>query len=432
MTYSKYFFPQDKKIPIPVTIVVVLLLIYFLTKFFSSTSIPSRASKKIVKKLSVVSPSQNQVGIFWQTDEKETGWLIFGQNKKALNNVALDERDLQSKRNLFYNHLVFLKNLQPDTRYFYKIVSNNQLIGEKDGTAFSFLTPSNLTLSSNLNPAYGKVIRENGAALENAIVILSFDKAYSLVALSKTTGEWLLPLNLILNKSRLNVQTVNQEDKLLIEILADDKKKTQITADLASISPLPQTVIIGKNYTFLSREEVLSASAVNKNQINKIDILFPKESAVIPGDKPLIKGTAIPGNEVQISIDLTKNFSFKTTANQEGVWSIVLSEQLSPGTHTLKVNSKDENEKNVQLIRNFVIAKSGEQVLGEATAEATPTIIPSNTPFPALSPTAFASPYLSPTMTTTPSPPTSGINVIPVGVASASLIILGIGILLAF
>ena len=218
MTYSKYFLPQDKKIPTPITIAVVLLLIFFLARLFGSVSVPSRASKKIVKKLNVVSPSQNQVGILWQTDERETGWVIYGQNERVLNNIALDERDLQNKRNLFYNHLSLLKNLQPDTRYFYKIVSNDQLIEEKDGKAFSFATASNLALSSNLNPAYGKVIRENGEPLENAIVTLSFDKAYSLVALSKTTGEWLLPLNLILNKSRLNVQTVNQEDKLLIEI----------------------------------------------------------------------------------------------------------------------------------------------------------------------------------------------------------------------
>ena len=432
MTYSKYFLPQNKKIPIPITILVVLLLIYFLTKFFSSTSIPSKASKKIVKKLSVVSPSQNQVGIFWQTDEKETGWVIFGQNIKALNNVALDERDLQSKRNLFYNHLVILKNLQPDTHYFYKIVSNDQLIGENEGKAFSFLTPSNLTLSSNLDPAYGKVINENGAALESAIVILTFNKAFPLVALSKTTGEWLIPLNMILNKSTLNVQTVNQEEKLLIEILAEDKKKTQISADLTNISPLPQTVIIGKNYSFMSKEEVLSAAMVNKNQISQIDILFPKESAVIPGDRPLIKGTAIPGSEVEVIIDSAKNFSFKTTANKEGIWSIVLSDELSSGAHTLNVTTKDKAGKEIQLTRKFSIAKSGEKVLGEATAEATPTIIPSDTPFPDLSPTTFASPYLSPTMTMTLSPPTSGINIIPVGVASASLIILGIGILLAF
>jgi len=432
MTYSKYFLPQDKKIPTPITIAVVLLLIFFLARLFGSVSVPSRASKKIVKKLNVVSPSQNQVGILWQTDERETGWVIYGQNERVLNNIALDERDLQNKRNLFYNHLSLLKNLQPDTRYFYKIVSNDQLIEEKDGKAFSFATASNLALSSNLNPAYGKVIRENGEPLENAIVTLSFDKAYSLVALSKTTGEWLLPLNTILNKSTLKVQTVGLEDKLSIEILGDDKKKTQIIADLASVSPLPQTVIIGKNYTFLSKEDVLSASTGNKTQTSKIDILFPKESAVIPGGKPLIKGTALPGNEVKVTIDSAKNFSFKTTANKDGFWSIILSDELSSGTHTLKIITKNTAGKEIQMTRKFIIAKSGEKVLGEATAEATPTLIPTSTPPILLSPTIFYTPYTTQSPTISITPPTSGIDVIPVGVASASLIILGIGILLAF
>ena len=84
------------------------------------------------------------------------------------------------------------------------------------------------------------------------------------------------------------------------------------------------------------------------------------------------------------------------------------------------------------MTRKFIIAKSGEKVLGEATAEATPTLIPTSTPPILLSPTIFYTQYTTQSPTISITPPTSGIDVIPVGVASASLIILGIGILLAF
>ncbi|MBI4225821.1 fibronectin type III domain-containing protein [Candidatus Roizmanbacteria bacterium] len=432
MTYSKYFFPQEPKIPIPITIGVVLLLIFFLTRFFGSVSLPSRASKKTLRQLKVVNLSHNQAGVFWQTDEKETGWVNYGQSEGVLDNVALDERDLQDRRNLFHDHLSILKNLQPDSNYFYKIVSNNQLVEAIDGRSFSFKTPPNLAISSNLNPAYGKIIRENGEPLTDALVILFFEQAYPLATLSKTTGEWLIPLNIILNKNTLKVQTVGLEDKLSIEIYSDDKKKTQIITNLSRISPLPQTVIVGKNYNFLSEENILSASSVKKVELNKIEILFPKESTIIPGSKPLIKGTAIPDVEVEVTIDSAKSYSFKTIADKEGVWKVIVTEELPSGLHTLKVTTKDLNGKVVQLTRKFSIAKSGEQVLGEATAEATPTFtptgIPTVTPMPFPSPTIF--PIKSPTISITP--PTSGIDIIPVSAASVSLIILGIGVLLAF
>lgn len=427
MVYSKFFFPQDRKIPTVVTIGTVLLIIFFLARYFGSVSFPSRASKKVVKKLSIVNPSHNQVGIFWQTEEKETGWVIYGQDERSLDTIALDERDIQDKRNLFYNHLAFLKNLQPDSQYYYKIVSNNQLVEAEDDKAFSFRTSANILLTSNLNPAYGKIIKENGEPLVDAVVLLSFDKAYPLAGLSRATGEWLISLNTILSKDQLKIKTVDIGDTLSLEIYSDDKKKTQIITDLSHVSPLPQTVIIGKNYNFLDLENVLAASAEAKIETKKIEILFPKESAVISGGNPLIKGTALPGMDVEVAIDSAKSYSLKTTADKEGVWRVILKEQLSPGQHVLKVVTKDAKGENVQLTRNFVIAKSGEQVLGEATAEATPTFAPTVMLSPSLTPTISILQTITPSITLVP-----GGNIIPIGVASTSLIIIGLGILLAF
>lgn len=429
MTYSKYFLPQDQKIPTPITIGVVLLIIFFLARLFGGLSpLPSEGSKKIVKQLQLANLSHNQVSVFWQSDEKETGWLIYGQSEQALDKVALDERDLQDNRNLFYNHLVVLKNLEPDSRYFYKVVSNNQLVEAKDRKAFSFKTPLNLSFASNLSPAYGKIIRENGDPLKDAVVILFFDKVYPIATLSKPTGEWLLPLNSILNKDTMKTQPVDSKDKLTLEIFGEEKKKTQIVTDVSHISPLPQTVIYGKNYNFLSEENVLSTSTKSKTQTGKIEILFPKEDAVIPVGNPLIKGTAIPGSEIAVTIDSGKIYSFKTVTDKDGVWRIILIEQLPPGSHVLKLVTKDAIGKNVQLTRKFIIAKSGEQVLAAATAEATPTFTPTATPSLSLTPTISIS--LSPTVSLTPLVP--GTNFIPIGAASASLIILGLGILLAF
>ena len=178
----------------------------------------------------------------------------------------------------------------------------------------------------------------------------------------------------------------------------------------------------------MNRENVLSTSIESKTRPSKIEILFPKEEMIIPIGNPLIKGTAIPGSEVAVTIDSAKSYSFKTVTDREGVWRVMLTEQLPPGLHVLKLVTKDAKGRNVQLTRKFVIAKSGEQVLAAATEEATPTFTPTTTPSPSLTPTVFIS--LTPTVSITPLVP--GTNFIPIGAASASLIILGLGILLAF
>ncbi len=437
MTYSKYFYPQQTKIPVPITVAVVLLIIFFLARLFSSSPLSSRAGKKTISNLMHTNPTTNQLGIFWQTDNPETGWVVYGKNSKELNEVASDERDLQDKKSTYLNHFVLLKNLDPGTEYFYKIVSNN-VLAEANGnnSSFSFKTPVNQATAVNSNPAYGKIIEENGQAVESALVIVTFEQAYSLITLSKTTGEWLVPLNMILNKGNLKQLTVNPKDKLTIEVLSEQNKKSKIITDVEHLSPLPQTVVLGKDYDFLKEDQVLAATADRNSGYGDIDIIYPKESAIIPGGRPLLKGTALAGNEVQLSIVRGKNYNFTTRADKAGNWTVVLKETLTPGSYTLNVSSKGTNGKTVELVRKFSIAKSGEQVLAAATPESTIT----DTPFPTpteqeivfLSPTVYEFPTASESPTLAVSPPTSGNNIVPIGVISVSLVILGLGVLLAF
>ena len=134
---------------------------------------------------------------------------------------------------------------------------------------------------------------------------------------------------------------------------------------------------MGKEYNFLAQGGALSASGKTKSgQKTKFEILFPRDSAVIPGGKPLIKGASFAGNQVIVSIDNDPGLSYKVSADKQGVWSVILSTNLPVGGHTLKARSTDTEGKETILSRNFSVAKSGEQVLGEATAEASPTLMP--------------------------------------------------------
>ena len=433
MSYSKYFASQEVRIPVPISIGVIILIMLFLTKVFSTSPVPSRASLKKVQNLQIVNPSTSQVGLFWQTSKKEIGWIVYGQSQTNLDQIEIDERDLQNKRMPYYRHFVMLKNLKPNAVYYYKVVSDNQLVTDNVGKAFTFTTPSDLSLNSTLNPAYGKIIKSNGEGLENAIVLLTFNSSYPLLTLTKTTGEWLVPLHTVVNKDSLKTQSLNLTDKIKIEVYSGDNIKSEIQTDVANVSPLPQTVIIGQDYTITNSESVLSATSKKIiKPLGKIDILFPKEGASIPGGQPIIKGTGIVGNDIAVNINDKNKLALHSVVDKDGLWQINLKENLTSGNYQLTMTTKNEAGKSIQIVRKFTIIKSGEQVLGDATSEATPTIgTPTETIIP--SPTVYYSPYpTQPLETSTPSPPTSGIDVIPLAAASASLIVVGIGNLLAF
>lgn len=419
MVYSRYYLNQQQnsiKIPTPILVMILVLVIFILSRFFQTNSLPSRATKKAVRQIKVVNLLSNQAGVYWQTDTKEKGWLILGEKENDLKQTFSDDRDTSEKKGQYLNHYVLIKNLQSGKKYYFKIISQDQVVGQTDQKSFSLQTPTGVNQTASLKPAYGKIIKSNGLPLTDAAVILTFKNSDSLFALTKLTGEWLIPLNGVVDSQSGKIRPIEKNESGLIEIISEDGLKTNVETNADNLGPLPQTLIIGNDYKFGEKDNVLSATSQSKT--GQIEILFPKENSIIPAQSPLIKGLAIPNSDVFITINSPVSYSFRVTADKEGLWKLSLNEKLPAGSHTMTLTTKDTNGQDIKVVRKFTIAKSGEQVLGSATAEASPTVI---TPTETIQISA-----------TIPPRPTSGTDTIPMAIASGSLIILGLGILLAF
>lgn len=430
MSYSRYFLARETKVPVPVTFGIIVVIILVLANFFGTKPTPSSASDKKVKKMSIVNPTSSQVGIFWQTEKKEIAWVIWGESPNQLEKTTFDERDVLEKKNAFLNHLVTLRDLKSNTKYYFKIISDNQLVEDSGKKPFSFTTPRQVSTNLNVSPGYGRIINTNGTPLDNAVVLINFKNAYPLFTQTKVTGEWLIPLHTIIDQNSLKNLAVDPKDRFKIEINSEEGLTTFIEAEVQSVSPIPQTVIIGKNYKFFADNNVLGTlSDQKKQETEKIGIIFPADGAVIPGVNPIIKGLALPGADVLVEIRSEKIYTFRIKADDSGLWRVVMSEGLSSGEHTVTMMTKDSKGKEIKTMRKFVIVKSGEQVLGEATLEASPTVpLPTNTPI------IYNTPFVSMTETASPSakPPVSGFDTLPLTFVSTGLVILGIGILFAF
>ncbi len=444
MLYSDLYLQKKKHNSfIMLSVVAIMTISVFTFYVFNKSALPTRASKNSVKRTEVTNVSPHQVTIFWEVDTEDNGWVILGKDPQKLGTISLDERDTDKKKGKYRYHYSILESLDSDTTYYYKIVSDNRLIERNGNEPFSFKTPREITFTSPRTPAYGKVILPNGEAAQDAMVIIKYKNGYPFFASTKINGEWLVPLQYSIDKDTHQMVTIEDNSKLEIEIMGSNLT-SKIESLIGRMSPVPQTIILGQDYKFLEdKNEVLPAFIKKETQKNKsysVDVTYPKNLAVIPGTKPLIRGVGVPGNDVVVNINSIPPFSAKVTIDDRGSWNVPVDRTILPGSYNLIVTTEDAFGRKVGFKRRFTIAKSGEQVvLGEATGSASLTPSPSPSPSPTgtaitTSPTSvYATVTVQPTtmydITDVPEPPATGIsNIGPYVVTGFGLLILGAGI----
>lgn len=455
------FYRQEKKIATPIAF-LFLLIVFFIT-YFAMKKLPIffkklpavsiKAKDNTVEKIEITNLANNSVSIFWKTQQKETGWVIYGENKDILDMTSSDSRDSTSEKKYYLIHYAVLKDLKENKTYFFKIITNKGVFSSFNNAPFEFTTSSEFNRTTDLKPAFGKVINKNGKPVSGGVVILRISGVYSLSALTSDAGEWLIPLYFLKTYDAKNFLLPSPDTLTTIESINNEGEMSLVTTTLKNISPLPQTIVIGINFQFKEEKtNVLSTSTAENSadldKINDVDIIFPKENAVIAGKKPIFKGTARPFEKIKVVISqkLNKNTrQFEIYANDKGIWNLTVPYSFNPGDYNIFIETKDKKNKTVKVNHNFAILKSGESVLGEATPEATitlsaPSVAPSATLPPIPSPTLGV--IISPTITSpketetsTPVlsevPPQTGINFIPFSIMGVVLIMAGLGFLIA-
>lgn len=457
MIYSKLYL-QKKTSLVPLLVVGGICLILLILVIRSQNSAYQQSIvHETLNRHELVNLTSNQVGIFWESKSSEEGWVQYGEGKDALSIIAYDERDVVPLTQSYIYHYAILKNLKENTDYHYQIVSKKGAYLDRQAKPFFVRTPSQNGQRYSLKPAYGKVILANGAKAQNIFVMLKVEDKKPLLVLTKATGEWLIPLHILIDKmSGKIVSEASDSLKTEMEFLGEGMQNSIVTSSLADITPLQQTIVLGKNYSLMAKGEILSASDKNSLATNKpvFFVSYPIENAIVPAAHPLINGGGIVNRDVYVFINSKPQFAFRTTVDKNGEWRVLPKDPIGAGSYTATITSQDARGGKITTQRHFTIAKSGEQVLGIATGE--PTLVPTLqtvTPSPTMSiqPTPIPSLTLSvtqapsPTVTNGPTPTmtyptaqptreiprTGGGPSIPI-FTSFSLIIMGVGLMLVF
>jgi hypothetical protein len=152
---------------------------------------------------------------------------------------------------------------------------------------------------------------------------------------------------------------------------------------------------------------------------------------------------ALPGKKISVTLNPTQsslNYAYDVTANKQGEWKVSLNSSLPIGGYVLTINTENDNGVMISKKRNFTISKVGQQVLGESTSATpsatltptTPSTLPSPTTDVNPSPTSNTYPSVTPLVTATPTVPVTGSNFVPLAGVSLGLVVVGLGVLLAF
>ncbi len=221
------------------------------------------------------------------------------------------------------------------------------------------------------------------------------------------------------------------DEKVIVEIIDERGVAKKITSTLGTIDSATSVIALnedanadGEGVILGETDSTFLQMAEDVQKVEDIDIIFPKENALIPGTRPLIKGVGIEGKPLRAVLQPSGRI-FETTISSNKIWQFQPTFDLAAGKHTLEITTQNEAGGQIALKRTFSIEKSGESVLGDATPSATLT--------PVASPTAeLITETPAPTEvlpTLVPSLPQTGNNILPFGIISMMLVIIGAGMI---
>ncbi|OGK65020.1 hypothetical protein A2313_03995 [Candidatus Roizmanbacteria bacterium RIFOXYB2_FULL_41_10] len=364
---SYYFLYQKKGVPswLAYSFILIMTVIISLAFKGSSTKIVSRASKNLIPHNITVSNLTNKSASihFTTKDPVKTYLSISSQNKPT--QVQFDYRDQKEQlpRRLHYFQL---NQLSTNTQYGFSIYVEGKLYQEEQ--TLKTLDLEYPTLSNA--PVFGKVVQSNlQPGIDILVTVTLFPQSrYTYSALTRSSGEWIATLPIVLNEE--NQETNISPNQIInLHLINEDLQQSKVTVKYVEAQPL-RSVIIGQNYDFTQSDLVLGVKERRTSQL----ITSPIDNAVISSFYPTFRGQGSKNTLVKLIIkpDIA---DLLVTVDKNGNWQYTPEQPLNPGRYELLVENNNIEEK-----ISFDVGKSGESVLGEATPSATTTLSPTVAP----------------------------------------------------
>lgn len=416
------------KIPTFLGIILLGVLLGVTVFILKSTSIQRlRASfPNSPVEIEISNISGSSITVTYTTNEPTTGVISYGDSSDA-GTIVNDDKDTQGDPKAYKIHYFTIKNLKPNTTYYFNILSNNTLFND-NGSPYTTKTAAFVVPATQPSrPIRGKVIMPDGNPPNEAVAYIKAQNSQLLSIPVSKNGEYSFDLKSLLNADLNGIAMLADKDVLTLSFRGDGNT-AQASVLLKDAEAVP-VITLNQEYNFTAEVSVTPISSQsarptipqfsNPKLSDKLGILIPEENQPFSDPQPEFSGTGIPGDLINITIQAIEKISADAVVDSNGLWKFRPDQKLEPGVYTLTVTGKDKNGRTQSVSESFVMYAEGSQFTDPSVAptkQPTPTLNPTMTPtsIPLASPSATVAPTIttpSPTIPTqTPAPSISAIN----------------------
>lgn len=199
-------------------------------------------------RVEITNISNGSFTVSYTTSDKVIGTLIYGSDRNTLDNVALDDRDQISQSVSKYTaHSITVKNLSPDTNYFFSISSGDKKY-INGSSPYEVKTGSSAEEPTSQVPLSGKTVLPDGTSPSDGLVYVSISGAQKISTFIKSDGTYTIPLNNLKNTDLDDNFPISKSTIIPIEIISGNLTSSASVSP-EEISPVP-LITLSNNYDF--------------------------------------------------------------------------------------------------------------------------------------------------------------------------------------
>jgi hypothetical protein len=209
---------------------------------------PRATPQTTPKKVKITNVRDTGFSVSFLTDESTTGFVKYGIAATALKSQAGDDRDqLSGNVGQFTAHHITLRDLQPDTQYFFTIGTTSNSQFNNNGVPFSIKTAKKAGNPSAAKTAYGTVMSASGNPAVGSIVYIQIDGVGELSALVKDSGSWAIPLSNARTVDGTQIAQISPTDTMTILVQGPEVAATASLSITIDKSQPVSTITLGQN-----------------------------------------------------------------------------------------------------------------------------------------------------------------------------------------
>jgi hypothetical protein len=363
----------QKQIPtllgISLLVVGLIVGVLFIGSGGSLNFAPRAAPQTTPKLVKVTNVGDTSFTVSFLTDEVSNGFVKYGTDANNLNKQASDDRDqLTGSVGQYTTHHITVRNLQPNTQYFYTLGTVSVPKFDNNGSPFTTKTGPKLGNTPAAKTAYGTV---TGTGIDGAIIYLQIAGAGELSTLVKNSSSWAIPLSTARTSDGSKYATIDPNGDATVTAQGQQVTNViKIPAKVSELQPLPPITLTGSGTTSTDTSTNAMTTAVANNQgpnnansaamssINSGMNNTPAETAVMNG--PSTTNTA-----VLPSLSPTATSSDLTTADMTTL----------PPTSALDTSTAQNPVVDVKEKGNIIVDDTQPTIVGTAPANATVSIV---------------------------------------------------------